>query len=274
MVRDGSRYFGPYTSGKIWKNLIDLFRNLYKIRTCSLNLADEHIRAGKYKVCLEYHLGNCLAPCVGKQEEKEYAEQIDQITGILKGNTQVVIRSLKTEMLNLAEKYEYESAARIKERIDTLEQFQSKSTVANTRIRHVDVFTILSDERAGYVNFMKVIDGALVQTHSMELRKRLDETDNELLLYAITEMRQRIQSDAPEIIVPFMLDYPLEDVLLTVPQKGDKKALLDLSTRNTRYFKLDRQKQQVKHISMTSVSRKLETLQNDLKIKDLPVHIE
>lgn len=274
VVRDGSKYFGPYTSGKIWKNLIDLIRSIYKIRTCTLNLSADNIRAGKFKVCLEYHIGNCLGPCIGLQDEENYLVQIDQIGKILKGNTQGVIKMLSAEMHELAEKYEFEQAAQIKEKISLLEQFQSKSTVGNTNIKHVDVFSIVSDERAGYVNFMKVVDGALVQTHAMELKKRLDETDEELLEYAIIEMRQQIQSDAPEIIVPFALEYPLEDLIITVPQKGDKKALLDLSNRNARYFKLDRQKQQVKHISASGVTRKLETLQNDLRLKDLPVHIE
>jgi excinuclease ABC subunit C len=181
---------------------------------------------------------------------------------------------LTENMHSQADKYEFERAAQLKERISLLEQFQSKSTVANTKIKHVDVFSIVSDERAGYVNFMKVVDGALVQTHSMELKKRLDETENELLLLAIIEMRQRIQSDAPEIIVPFNLEYPLGNLTITVPQKGDKRALLDLSARNARYFKMDRQKQQVRHISLSGVTRKLETLQNDLRLSDLPVHIE
>jgi len=274
VVRDGSQYFGPYTSGKIWKNLIDLIRSIYKIRTCTLNLTEENIQSGKFKVCLEYHIGNCLGPCVGLQTEPDYRSQVDQIGKILKGNTQGVIRMLNGDMQSHARKYEYELAAQIKERISLLEQFQSKSTVANTRIKHIDVFSIVSDERAGYVNFMKVVDGALVQTHSMELKKRLDETDEELLEIAIIEMRQRIQSDAPEILVPFKLDYPLEDLTITVPQKGDKKALLDLSTRNARYFKMDRQKQQVKHISVSGITRKLETLQTDLRLTNLPVHIE
>ncbi len=274
VVRDGSKYFGPYTSGKIWKNLIDLIRSIYKIRTCSLNLTQENIQAGKFKVCLEYHIGNCLGPCTGLQEEPDYLNQIDQIGKILKGNTQGVIRLLTDEMHQLANDYEFERAAQLKEKIELLEQFQSKSTVANTKIKHVDVFSIVSDERAGYINFMKVIDGALVQTHSMELKKRLDETDDELLLFAVIEMRQRIQSDAPEILVPFNLEYPMENLTITVPQKGDKKSLLDLSTRNAKYFKMDRQKQQVKHISLSGVTRKLETLQSDLRLPDLPVHIE
>jgi excinuclease ABC subunit C len=274
VIRDGSKYFGPYTSGKIWKNIIDLIRSIYKIRTCGLNLSAANVNAGKFKVCLEYHIGNCLGPCVGLQTEEDYLLQIDQIGKILKGNTQGVIRLLTAEMQQLASEYEFEKAAQVKERISLLEQYQSKSTVANTNIRHVDVFSIVTDERAGYVNFMKVVDGALVQTHSMELKKRLDETEDELLLYAIIEMRERIQSDAPEIIIPFALDYPLGNLTITVPQKGEKRTLLDLSTRNARYFKMDRQKQQVKHVSLTGVARKLETLQNDLRLKDLPVHIE
>lgn len=274
LVRDGSKYFGPYTSGKIWKNLIDLIRSTYKVRTCSLALTPETIQAGKFKVCLEYQIGNCLAPCVGYQEEEDYNNQIDQIEKILRGNTQGVIRILKEEMLKLSAAYEFERAAACKEKLEMLEKFQSKSTVGNTNIAHVDVFSIVSDDRAGYVNYMKVMNGALIQTHSMELKKRLDETDDELLTIAVVEMRQRIESDAPEIILPMQIDYPFENVKLTVPQKGDKAALLSLSDRNARYFKLERQKQQVKHISITKVSRKLETLQKDLRLPDLPVHIE
>ena len=274
LIRDGSQYFGPYTSGKIWKNLIDLIRGIYRIRTCSLNLEPDSIQSGKFKVCLEYHIGNCLGPCVGLQSEEEYQKQIDQIARILKGNTHSVIRTLKEEMARRAAAYEFEQAAAIKEKLDMLEKFQSKSTVANTRIVHVDVFSIVTDERAGYVNYMKVMNGSLIQTHSLELRKRLDETDEELLTLAVVELRQMVGSDAPELIVPFQIEYPFENVKLTVPQKGDRKALLDLSERNARYFKLERQKQQVKHISVTRVSRKLETLQKDLRLPDLPVHIE
>lgn len=274
LVRDGSRYYGPYASGKTWNNLMELIRSLYKIRTCHLSLTEEQIREGKFKVCLEYHIGNCLGPCVGNQSEADYMAQVDQIEKILKGNTQGVIRTLKEEMAKLAAEYQFEGAAVVKERLETLVKFQSKSTVANTRIGHVDVFSIVSDERAGYVNFMKVMNGALIQTHSLELKKQLDETDEELLAIAIVELRQQIGSDAQEVIIPFPLEYSIENVTLTVPQRGDKKALLDLSNRNARYYKLERQKQQVKHISVTRVARKLETLQKDLRLPDLPVHIE
>lgn len=274
LIRDGSRYYGPYASGKTWNNLMELIRGLYRIRTCHLSLTDAQITGGKFKVCLEYHLGNCLGPCVGNQSETDYMAQVDQIEKILKGNTQGVIKTLKEEMSGLAGEYQFEQAAVVKERLETLEKFQSKSTVANTRIGHVDVFSIVSDERAGYVNFMKVMNGALIQTHSLELKKQLDETDEELLVIAIVELRQQIGSDAPEVILPFPLEYSMENVTFTVPQRGDKKALLDLSNRNARYYKLERQKQQVKHISVTRVARKLETLQKDLRLPDLPVHIE
>ncbi|MFH0761473.1 MAG: excinuclease ABC subunit UvrC [Bacteroidota bacterium] len=274
LIRDGSRYYGPYASGKTWNNLMELIRGLYKIRTCRLTLNEEQIKGGKFKICLEYHIGNCLGPCVGNQTEDDYMIQVDQIEKILKGNTQGVIKTLKEEMSGLAREYKFERAAVVKERLETLEKFQSKSTVANTSIGHVDVFSIVSDDRAGYVNFMKVINGALIQTHSLELKKQLDETEEELLVIAIVELRQQIGSDAPEVIIPFPLEYSFENVTLTVPQRGDKKALLDLSNRNARYYKLERQKQQVKHISVTKVARKLETLQKDLKLADLPVHIE
>jgi excinuclease ABC subunit C len=274
MIRDGSRYYGPYTSGKIWNSLMELIRSLYRIRSCNLALNEEQIREGKFKVCLEYHIGNCLAPCVGYQNATDYLTQIDQIEKILKGNTQGVIKAMKEEMSSLASGYNFEAAAAVKARLETLEKFQSKSTIANTRIEHVDVFSIVTDERAGYVNYIKVMNGALIQTHSLELKKQLDESEEELLMIAIVELRQQIGSEAPEIIVPFPLEYPIENLIITIPQRGDKKALLDLSNRNARYFKLERQKQKVKHISVTRVTRKLETLQKDLRLSDLPVHIE
>ncbi len=274
LVRDGSQYFGPYTSGKVWRNLTDLISSLYKIRTCKLNLNEADIQSGKFKVCLEYHIGNCLAPCTGNQSHEEYLRQVGQIEKILKGNTQSVIRILKEEMAQLSARYAYEDAEVIRERLEILEKFQSKSMVANTRIAHVDVFSIVTDDKAGYVNFMKVMDGSLVQTHSLELKKRLDESDEELLSIAIVELRNQTGSNAPEIIIPFPLEYPLKNVTATIPQKGDKKALLELSARNARYFKLERQKQQVRHISVSRVGRKLEALQKDLRLPDLPVHIE
>ncbi len=274
IIRDGSRYFGPYTSGKIWKNIIELIRQLYKVRTCSMSLTPENIKAGKFKVCLEFHLGNCLGPCVGYQTEESYQKQVEEIVKILNGNSLSVIHSLKKEMKELAASYQFEQANALKEKIMLLEKFQSKSAVSNTRIKHVDVFSITTDDRAGYVNYMKVINGALIQAHSIELKKRLNETESELLSLAVYDLRNRFSSDAPEIIVPVTLDYPADNVKITVPRQGDKKSLLDLSLKNALYFKYDRQKQQVKQVAASSVSRKLEVLRKDLRLSDLPVHIE
>ena len=274
LLRDGSRYFGPYTSGKIWKSMIELIRGMYKIRTCNLNLKEEYINSGKYKVCLEYHIGNCLGPCVGKQTEAEYGEQVEHIAQILNGHTQAVARVLEEKITQLSSVYKFEEAARVNEQLEMLKRFQAKSTIVSNRIRDIDVFSIVSDERAGYVNFLKVVQGAVIQAHSMELKKRLGETDEELLSMAIVEMRERINSQAGELIVPVKTDYPFGDVKVHIPQRGDKKTLLDLSTRNAKYYRLERQKQLIKHLPTSRVSRKLESLRKDLRMENLPSHIE
>jgi len=274
VVSDGSRYFGPYTSGKIWKSMIDLVRGMYQIRTCSFNLQKESIKAGKFKLCLEYHIGNCKGPCTGRQTEEDYMEQVEHIAQILNGHTQAVIRVLEQKMKRLSALYQFEEASRVKGQLDMLRRFQAKSTIVNNRIKDLDVFSIVSDDRAGYVNFLKVVRGAVIQAHSMELKKRLDESDEELLTMAVVEMRGRIKSRAGEIVVPIKIDYPFDKVMVQVPLRGDKKTLLDLSTRNAKYFRLERQKQQVKHLPKVRVSRKLETLRKDLRMEHLPVHIE
>ena len=274
LIQDGSRYFGPYTSGKIWKSMIDLIRSMYKIRTCSLNLSKENIQAGKHKVCLEYHIGNCLGPCIGEQTEENYSEQVGHIVHILNGHTQSVIKLLTEAIKKHSHAYEYEEAARVNGQLEMLKHFQAKSTIVNNKIKNLDVFSIVSDERAGYVNFLKVINGAVIQAHSMELKKRLGETDEELLTMAIVEMRERIRSRAGEMIVPIPVDYPFENIKVFIPQRGDKKTLLELSTRNAKYFKLERQKQQIKHMPATRVSRKLEVLRKDLRMENIPRHIE
>jgi excinuclease ABC subunit C len=274
MVQDGSRYFGPYTSGRIWKSMVDLIRGMYKIRTCNLNLTEENIISGKYKVCLEYHIGNCLGPCVGNQDEENYNDQIEQIIQILNGHTQAVARVLQERVKKHSESYEYEEAGRVNEQLEMLRRFQAKSTIVNNRIRDLDVFSIVSDDKAGYVNFLKVVRGAVIQAHSMELKKRLGEEDGELLSMAIVEMRERIRSSSREIVVPVQVDYPFDNVKILIPLRGDKKTLLDLSTRNAKYFRLERQKQRVKHMPANRVSRKLETLRKDLRMENLPVHIE
>ena len=274
LVYDGSKYFGPYTSGRIWRSLVDLIRSLYKIRTCQLHLSQANIASGKFKVCLEYQIGNCLGPCVGLQSMEEYLAQIEQIEKILKGQTQEVLHSLKEKMQHLANEFEFERAAEVKQRIDTLRQFQAKSVVVNPSVKHVDVFTIISDEHSGYVNYLKVVDGALVQAHSVELRKKLDETDRQLLETAVVNLLDRIGNHAPEILLPMRISIPQENCRLVVPKRGDKKTLLDLSERNARYFKIECQKQKIRHSPGQRTERKLEALRKDLRMKVLPTHIE
>jgi excinuclease ABC subunit C len=273
-INDGSKYFGPYTSGKIWKAMLDLIRSMYKIRTCSLNLAQDKIATGNYKVCLEYHIGNCLGPCIGEHAEEDYLEQVRQIEDILKGHTHEVIRVLKTQMTALSSDYQFEEAGRIKEKIEMLERFQAKSTIVNTKLKEVDVFSIVTDEKAGYVNFMKVVNGAVIQAHSIELKKRLNEDTAELLRLAVWDIRHRVQSAAKEVILSEPIENDEENFKIIVPVRGDKKTLINLSLRNAQYFRMERQKQQIKHLPASRVSRKLEVLQKDLRMDSLPVHIE
>jgi len=273
-IRDGSRYFGPYTSGKIWKSMLDLIKDIYKIRNCSLNLAPEKIKEGKYKVCLEYHIGNCLGPCVGLQTEQDYILQINEIEKILKGHTNEVTKTLKLKMESLSKDYQFEEAARVKEKLDMLERYQAKSTVVNSKLKEVDVFSIVADDKAGYVNYMKVVNGSVIQAHSLELKKRLNEETRELLRLAVYEIRNRVGSETNELILSEPIEYDEESLSISVPQRGDKKTLIDLSIRNAKYFRMERQKQQIKHLPATRVSRKLETLQKDLRMDNLPVHIE
>lgn len=272
--KDGSKYFGPYTSGKIWKSMLDLIRSVYKIRTCNLNLAPDKISEGKYKVCLEYHIGNCLAPCIGKQSQPDYQYQVDEIENILKGHTGEVLKLLQKRMVELAADYNYEDAARVKERLEMLGRFQAKSTIVNSKIKEVDVFSIVTDDKAGYVNFMKVVNGAVIQAHSVELKKRLNEDSGELLRLAIFEIRNRIQSETKEIIITEPVEYDDGELIFTLPQRGDKKTLAELSLRNAKYFRMERQKQMIKHLPADRVSRKLEVLRKDLRMDQLPLHIE
>jgi len=274
IVRDGSKYFGPYTSGKIWKRMLDLIRSMYKIRTCSLNLSDDNINEGKYKVCLEYHLGNCLGPCIDEQDKADYLEQIAQIEKILKGHTRDVIKLMSSQMAELADTYDFEEANRLKEKIELLKGFQAKSTIVNPSIKEVDVFSIVTDDKAGYVNFLKVVNGAVTQSHSLELKKRLNETSENLLSLAVFEIRNRIQSPSNNVILSEPIEYVGVGVKVVVPIRGDKKTLIDLSTRNAKYFRLERQKQHIKHMPANRVSRKLETLRKDLRMEQIPVHIE
>jgi len=273
-VRDGSVYFGPYTSGLMVKTLISLIRQLYKLRTCTLNLTKSNIAASKFKVCLEYHLGNCKAPCVALQTENDYQENIDQIRNILKGNISTVIDHLKKTMAEYSEELRFEDAQLIKEKIEILSRFRSRSTVVSNTIKNVDVFAITQESDNAYVNYLKVVEGAVIQAYTIELKIRADEEKESILDYAITEIRQRFESDSPEIIVPFKPEILIARVKYTVPRVGEKQKLLELAERNAIYYKLEQKKKRMEHSPQVRTGKNLEKLKNDLHMADLPVHIE
>jgi excinuclease ABC subunit C len=273
-VRDGSLYFGPYTSVGMVRTILDVIKQLYAIRTCGYNLAQDNIAKGNYKVCLEYHLGNCKGPCEGLQEEGEYNEMIDQIKNILKGNLNSVTSHLQSVMDEYASLYEFEKAAEIKSKFDILEKYRSKSTIVGSSITDLDVFSFDEDEKFGYVNFLKVVDGAIIQSHTIEMRKRLDESKEELLALGIVEIRQKVFSNAREIVVPFFPDTGFGQINFTVPQRGDKRKLLELSQKNARFYKLEKRKQQSLRNPQNKVDRIMETMKIDLRLKEVPVHIE
>lgn len=274
VVKDGSQYFGPYASVKVMNTVLGLIKQLYSLRTCNLNLTEQNIEAGKFKVCLEYHLGNCKGPCVNKETEAEYVTTISEIKEIIKGNVNVVARHLKTLLQQHVEKMEFEKAQLIKEKIDLLEKFQSKSTVVNPSINNVEVFSIITDDKAGYVNFLKVMNGAIMQGHTIEMKKKLDESDQELLTLAIAELRERFNSDAKEIIVPFEIETEFPNVTFLVPQRGDKKQLLELSQRNVEYYRKEKIKQESLVDPERHTKRILEQMKKDLHLQEEPRHIE
>ncbi len=271
-IKDGSQYFGPYASVRMMKELLDLIRQLYPLRTCNLQLTPQQIDRGKYKVCLEYHIGNCLGPCEAYQSEEEYLRSIQEIRQIIKGNLSTVVRELKEKMKSFATVLEFEKAQLLKEKVQVLENYQARSTVVSSTISDVDVFTIVCDTRSGFVNYLRVKDGAIIRAHTLELRKILDESEADLLLLAIIELRQRFESEAREIIVPFEVEC--EGLQVTVPQRGDKKQLLELSERNARFFMLDKHKQESLKDPERHTNRVLETMQKDLRLSELPHHIE
>ena len=274
LVKDGSEYFGPYASVKMMNTLLDLVRQLYPLRNCSLNLGKKQIEAGKYKVCLEYHIGNCLGPCEGLQSEEDYTETIRGIRSIIRGNIGMVKNQLHNLMKQHADAFAFEKAQIIKEKIELLDRFQSKSLVVNPSINNVDVFSIIEDEQAAYVNFVKVASGAIIQSHTVELKKKLDETTEELLSLAIADLHPRFSSDAEEIIVPLMPEFQLPGITYTVPQRGDKKQLLELSERNAKYYQLDKQRQKELVDPERRINRILGTIKKDLGLKEQPVHME
>lgn len=274
VVRDGSLYFGPYANVKMMHTLLDLIRQLYPLRTCNLNLTQENIQAEKFKVCLEYHIGNCKGPCIGKQTEEDYDLAIQNVKKIIRGNIREVREHLHTLMDEFAGKLEFEEAQLVKEKLETLEKFQSKSSVVSPVVEDADVYTIVSDVKSAYVNYMRVIEGAIVQAHTIELKKKLEETDQELLEIAIIELSQRFKSEAKEYIVPFALDVEFPNVKLTVPQRGDRSKLLKLSERNALTYKRDKDKQTEILDPERNVTRIMEQMQKDLRMQVQPRHIE
>lgn len=273
-IKDGSEYFGPFTSVKAMHSVLELVKHLYQIRTCSLNLSASNVAAGKFKVCLEYHIGNCKGPCEGKQSEDEYMTMIKQIRSLAKGNIVEVAKQMKSLMQELSAQYRYEEANDMKERLEYLEKFKEKNVVVHPSIDDVDVFSIESDAKFAYVNFLKIIGGAIVQGYTIELKKKLDETDEELLVMGIVELRNKFLSESTEFILPFAVDVEFPDVTITIPQRGDKKLLLELSQRNVKYFKLDKLKQLEIKDPQLHADRILETMKKDLRMQELPIHIE
>jgi excinuclease ABC subunit C len=273
MIKDGSEYYGPYTSMKTVHTLLDLIKGLYPLRTCNYDLSEEKIRAGKYKVCLEFHLGNCAGPCEGLYSEKEYHENIEAIRNIVKGNFKDSLHKFKSQMKDLAADLKFEQAQRVKEKIDILENYQSKSTVVNPKINNVDVFSIISDESYAYVNFLQLSHGAIIRSHTLEIKKKLDETDEELLQLAIVEIRQRFNSFSKEIYVPFEVELG-EDIKTHVPKLGDKKAILDLSKRNAKYYRMERFKQAKIVDPDRHEKRIMAQMKKDLRLNEEPRHIE
>ena len=274
IIKDGSQYFGPYASVKVMHTLLELIRQLYPLRNCNFNLSKENIEKGKFKVCLEYHIGNCKGPCEGLQEEAEYNETITQVRDIIKGNIHSVLRHMRGKMNACSQNYEFEKAQFLKEKIDLLERFQGKSTVVSPYIHDVDVFAIATDEKAGYVNFLKVLNGAIVQGHTIELKKKLDESPEELLELAIIELRQLFNSESREIIVPFPMEVALPNIEIHVPQRGDKKKLLELSERNVDYYRKEKEKQEALVDPERHTKRIMQTMMRDLRLQEEPRHIE
>jgi excinuclease ABC subunit C len=273
VIKDGSEYYGPYTSMKTVRILLDLIKSVYPLRTCNYDLSAEKIYAGKYKVCLEYHLGNCKGPCEGHQTIAEYDRQIEDIRQIVKGNFKSSITYFKGQMKMLAAEMRFEEAQKIKDKIDVLENYQVKSTIVNPKISNVDVFSIISDNSFAYVNFLQLVHGSIIRSHTMEIKKKLEEQDEDLLELAIVEIRERFKSDSKELFVPFKLAVPA-GLKVTVPKLGDKKRILDLSERNAKFFRQERFNQ-IKIIDPDRhTNRIMAQMKKDIRLSAEPRHIE
>ena len=273
IIKDGSEYFGPYTSMKTVRTLLELIKGLYPLRTCNYDLSEEKIEAQKYKLCLEYHLGNCLAPCEDKIDASQYDENITAIRAIIKGNFKDSLLQFKQQMKAHAANMEFEEAQKIKEKLDVLQNYQAKSTIVNPKISNVDVFSIITDEAYGYVNFLQLSYGSIIRSHTIEIKKKLAETKEELLSLAIIEIRQRFHSQSPEVYLPFPLDLG-DKIKVSVPQLGDKKHLVDLSERNAKYFRMERFKQMQIVDPGRHTNRLMTQMKADLRLSEEPRHIE
>ena len=273
MVKDGSEYFGPYTSFKTVNTILELIKELYPLRTCNFDLSPSNIKSGKFKVCLEYHIGNCKGPCEGYESLENYQNQVDAIREILKGNFKNSMKDFKRVMIELAQDMHFEEAQKIKEKIEVLENYQSRSTIVNPKITNIDVFSIVSDEGAAYVNFLQISHGSIIRSHTMEMKKKLDESDEELLELAVVELRERFQLLSKEVIVPFPIDLG-DNIKITVPQLGDKKQILDLSVRNAKFYRIEQLKQLQIVDPDRHTNRIMAQMKKDLHLPVEPRHIE
>jgi len=273
LIKDGSEYFGPYTSMKTVRVLLDLIRSVYPLRTCNYDLSAEKIKAGKYKVCLEYHLGNCLGPCEGFQSLEEYERQVADIREIIKGNFKSSIHYFKEQMKVLASELKFEEAQRIKDKIEVLENYQVKTTIVNPKINNVDVFSIISDEAFAYVNFIQLSHGSIVRSHTLEIKKKLEEKNEDLLQLAIVEIRNRFESDSKELYLPFKVTVE-PHLKVTVPLLGDKKKILDLSERNAKFYRQERFKQIMIIDPDRHTKRIMAQMKKDIRLSKEPRHIE
>ncbi|MCB0795290.1 MAG: excinuclease ABC subunit UvrC [Flavobacteriales bacterium] len=272
--KDGAEYYGPYASARVMKTVVELVNRMYKLRNCNYDLSKKNVERGKYKRCLEYHMGNCKAPCEGLISEEEYHADIKVIRQIVKGRTRGVAKLLREEMQAHAEALRFEQAEVLREQVEKLERYRAKNMIVHADIEDVDVFFLASDGGMSCVNYLRVIDGAVVNGISVELKNHLEESGADLLQFAITELRERFRSDAPEVIVPFDPEIDMPGVIFTVPQRGDKKALLDLSERNAKYFLMDKRKQEKLVDPEAATNRVLEQMKVDLRLSELPMHIE
>jgi excinuclease ABC subunit C len=276
-INDGSKYLGPYTSVEKVRELLSFIRQTIRLRTCKLNLTEANIKKGKFKVCLEYHLGNCKGPCEGLQTLENYNEELQQLVNILKGNLSPVIQHFKKEMQHHVEIMEFEKAALYKNKIEHLKNYQVRSTVVNTRMGTVDVFSILEDGNIAYVNYLAVNAGTIVQTKTIMLEKQLEETPAEVLAFAAAQIRDSFGSTTNEIIVPFAIDFPGQDIIITIPKSGDKRKLLELSEKNVNYFREELKKRKMLNLEEKTTDEKLKVLkqlQKDLQLPAIPIHIE